>query len=179
MAAVGGAAVVLTGCVGSAPKTFAVQENFGSVATYSRLFDATPAQTCEASRRALLSQGYQLDGADPVRIRGEKLFQPSHDQAVTLHITLVCLPSNVGAVIYANALQTRYELKSASSSTGVSVAGIGSISLPWAADKEALVKVGEETVADPDFYRRLFALIDALDGANAGSTELGDSPLAP
>ena len=91
----------------------------------------------------------------------------------------MCLPSNVGAVIYANALQTRYELKSASSSTGVSVAGIGSISLPWAADKEALVKVGEETVADPDFYRRLFALIDALDGANAGDTELGDSPLAP
>ena len=172
------AGLVAAGCAAPLPAVYR-SESFQRETPFVTWSTREPVGACEVGKRALLSQGYQLDGADPVRIRGEKLFQPSHDQAVTLHITLVCLPSNVGAVIYANALQTRYELKSASSSTGVSVAGIGSISLPWAADKEALVKVGEETVADPDFYRRLFALIDALDGANAGDTELGDSPLAP
>ena len=39
---------------------------------------------------------------------------------------------------------------------------------------DSLVKVGEETVTDPDFYRRLFGLIDALDGANIGSMESVD-----
>jgi len=107
----------------------------------------------------------KLDTANPTRIRGEKFFLPKPDYGMTLNITLVCLPSNVGAAIYANALQTRYELKSAAASTGVSVAGVGSISLPWASDKEALIKVGEETIADPDFYRRLFGLIDSLQGS--------------
>ena len=83
-----------------------------------------------------------------------------------LSISLVCLPSNVGTVIYANARQTRFALKAGSSSAGLSVTGIGSISLPWVADKDSLVKVGEETIADPDFYKRLFALIDSLDGGS-------------
>jgi hypothetical protein len=43
------------------------------------------------------------------------------------------------------------------------VAGMGSISLPWLSEKESLMKVGEETVSDPDFYRRLFQLIEAMD----------------
>ena len=172
------AGLVAAGCAAPLPAVYR-SESFQRETPFVTWSTREPVGACEVGKRALLSQGYQLDGVDPVRIRGEKLFQPSPDQAVTLNITLVCLPSNVGAVIYANALQTRYALKAASSSTGVSVAGIGSISLPWAADKEALVKVGEETVTDPDFYRRLFALVDALDGANAGSTELGDSPLVP
>ena len=172
------AGLLAAGCATPPPAVYRA-ESFQRETPFVTWSTREPAGACEVGKRALLSQGYQLDGADPVRVRGEKLFQPSPEQAVTLNITLVCLPSNVGAVMYANALQTRYALKAASSSTGVSVAGIGSISLPWAADKEALVKVGEETVVDPDFYRRLFALIDVLDGANAGSSELGDSPLAP
>lgn len=64
--------------------------------------------------------------------------------------------------LFANALHTRYELKSSGSSTGLSVAGIGSVSVPWPTDKSTLVKVSEETVADPEFYRRLFVLIENL-----------------
>ena len=50
---------LLTACA-LPPTKLPLQENFGSVATYSRLFDATAAQTCEAARRALLSQGYLI-----------------------------------------------------------------------------------------------------------------------
>ena len=38
-----GATLVMAGCTSTGVKTFGVQENFGSVATYSRLFDAAPA----------------------------------------------------------------------------------------------------------------------------------------
>lgn len=130
-----------------------------------------PAAACELGKRALLSQGYQVDDGNPIRIRGEKFFQPAADRGVTLAITLVCLASNLGSVVYANGLETRYELKSSSSSTALSVAGIGGISLPWSADKEALVKVGEETIADADFYKRLFGLIEGLSSGLAPALE--------
>ncbi len=153
--------LLLAGC--SSPQPVYRTETFEPESPFVNWSTQEPAVACEVGKRALLSQGYRIDSANPTSIRGEKFFQPTADHGITLHITLVCLPSNVGTVLYANALQTRYELKSSSNSTGVSVAGVGSISLPWTAHKEALVKVGEETVADPDFYRRLFALIDALD----------------
>ena len=115
-------------------------------------------------KRALLSQGYQIDDAKPLNIRGDKYFRPSAEQGSTLSITLVCLPSSLGTVIYANALETQYEMKSKGSNAGVSVSALGSVTLPWAADKDTLVKIGEETVTDPAFYQRLFQLIKDLDG---------------
>jgi len=171
------AALAGGGCASKPPSVYQ-SESFQRESPFVTWSTREPAGACELGKRALLSQGYQIDGSDAVRVKGQKMFQPKPDQGVSLDITLVCLPSNVGAVVYANALQTRFALKAASSSTGVSVAGIGSISLPWAADKEAMVKVGEETVTDPDFYRRLFALIDALDGTSVGSADLGSSEAA-
>lgn len=161
LAALAGLAVA--GCASSSRSVYE-GESFATESPYVTWSTREPVAACELGRRALLSQGYQIDNADPQTIRGEKLFQPKYEHSVRLDITLVCLPSNVGAAIYANARQTHFELKSAASNTGLSVTGLGSISLPWAADKESLVKVGEETVVDPDFYRRLFALIDTLEG---------------
>jgi len=124
----------------------------------------TPEGACEIGKRALLSQGYQVGDEKPLAIRGEKYFKPLADQATKLTITLVCLPSSLGAVIYANALETQFQLKSQGTSAGVSVAGLGSLSLPWAVDKDTLVKLGEMTVTSPEFYKRLFDLIKQLDG---------------
>lgn len=156
-------ALILVACSAQPPAVYRT-ETFSTESPYAMWTTRDPTGACELGKRALWSQGYQVDSANPQRVDGQKMFQPQPDQGVTLKITLVCLASNVGAVIYANAMQTRFELKSAPTSTGVSIAGLGSISLPWMAEKEALVKVGEETVIDPDFYRRLFALVDALGG---------------
>lgn len=138
-------------------------EQFAAVSPFEYRTPLTPQESCAAAQRALLSQGYQVDDQKPQTVRGRKLFQPEPGHHMELNITLVCLPIQAGAVVYANALQTRYELKSSSSSAGVSVAGMGSISLPWLSEKESLMKVGEETVSDPDFYHRLFQLIDSMD----------------
>lgn len=138
-------------------------ETFQSDSPFQYYSHRDPDTACEIGKRALLSQGYQVDDGRPRNIRGEKYFRPAADAATQLSITLVCLPSSLGAVVYATGLETQFEMKSKGSSAGVSVAALGSVSLPWAIDKDTLVKVGEETVTAPDFYQRLFDLIKSLD----------------
>jgi len=159
-------ALLLAGCV-STPRHVYQGETFPAETPFQYFSDREPAGACEVGQRALLSQGYQIDGAlmltRTLTVRGDKYFQPTSEQASKLTITLVCLPSSLGSVVYANAMETRFELKSRGSSAGVSVSGIGSLSLPWAADKDTLVKVGEATITAPEFYQRLFELIKTLD----------------
>jgi hypothetical protein len=138
-------------------------ETFQSDSPFQYYSAREPDAACEIGKRALLSQGYHIEEVKPRNIRGEKYFRPRQDEANRLSITLVCLPSSLGAVVYATGLETQFEMKSKGSSAGVSVAALGSLSLPWAIDKDTLVKVGEETVTSPDFYQRLFDLIKSLD----------------
>ena len=139
-------------------------EVFSQETPFQHYSSREPDGACEIGKRALLSHGYQIEGSQARTVRGEKYFQPTSEQVTKLTITLVCLPSSLGAVIYASAMETNFELKSRGSSAGVSVSGFGSLSLPWVADKDTLVKVGEVTITAPEFYQRLFELIKTLDG---------------
>jgi hypothetical protein len=171
-------ALALAACASPPPPAWRA-ETFASDSPFYTRSHLPPAGSCDVGRRALLSQGYEVEATANATMRGSKFFQPQTDHLMQLKITLVCVPDGSGATIYASALQTRYELKSTGTSTGVSVAGFGSISLPLPTDKGSLVKVGEETVADPEFYHRLFALIDILTlGAAAPSSVPGARPLA-
>lgn len=156
--------LMIGACNASKPVRVYQTESFPSDTPFQYYSSREPEGACEIGKRALLSQGYQVESAQPLNIRGEKYFQPTPDQGTKLAITLICLPSSLGAVVYANALETNFELKSRGSSAGVSVSGFGSLSLPWTADKDTLVKTGEATITEPDFYQRLFELIKTLDG---------------
>lgn len=152
--------VLLTAaCASSTPKPAYTAEKFSPDSPFELQLATGPLTACRYGQRALLSQGYQVDSSDVQTIRGTKYFQPKADHQMKLDITLVCLPGADGTTIYASAIQARFEIKASASNTGVSVAGIGSVNLPWSEGKEALVKVGEETVVDPDFYNRLFDLL--------------------
>ena len=158
-------AAVLVGCAStSKPSRVHQGETFTVDTPFVYYSNRDPEGACEIGKRALLSQGYQVEGAQPTNIKGEKYFRPLPTQATRLTITLVCLPSSMGAAVYASAMETSYELKSSGTSAGLSVAGVGSVSMPWAADKDTLVKTGEVTVTAPEFYQRLFELIRTLDG---------------
>ncbi|MBY0455274.1 MAG: DUF2242 domain-containing protein [Burkholderiaceae bacterium] len=151
----------LAGCTVPS-KAFAPQENFGSVATYSRLFDASPNQTCEAARRALLSQGYIVDTTTLALVEGKKNFQPDSESHLQMMIRVVCVPeSNNGKISlgFVSALQDRYTLKKTNSSASLGVGAIGSVSLPFMAGSEAMVKIGSETIASEDFYESFFDLV--------------------
>jgi len=154
--------LTLGGCASKPPQPVYRAERFEVETPFQLQSDLPPLVLCDCAKRALLSQGYEVDASSPQNIRGSKFFQPQNDYQAQLRISLVCVSGKSDSTIFANALQTRYELKSSSNSTGLSVAGLGSISLPWPADKSALVKVGEETINDPEFYKRLFALIELL-----------------
>lgn len=156
-------ALMLGACTATKNSRSYQSETFQSDSPFQYYSNREPDAACEVGKRALLSQGYQVDDAKLRNIRGEKYFRPQVDAANRLSITLVCLPSSLGSVIYATGLETQFEMKSKGSSAGVSVAAFGSVSLPWAIDKDTLVKVGEETVTSPEFYQRLFELIKSLD----------------
>ena len=158
------AAALLSGCSSTkVPRSYQT-EAFPSETPFQSYSSREPEEACEVAKRALLSQGYQVDESKPRNIRGEKYFRPKPDEVSRLSIILVCLPSSLGTVIYASGLETQFEMKSKGSNAGVSVPALGSLSLPWSLDKDTLVKVGEETVTDPEFYKRLFELIRMLDG---------------
>lgn len=157
--------MLLSGCA-SAPKEPQPayrKETFTPHSPFQHEMSLKPEAACLLGQRALLSQGYLIETIAEQNLRATKFFQPESNHQMRLEITLVCMPVGGGTTIFASSVQTRYELKSSSANAGVSVAGVGSISLPFGADsKEAMVKVGEETVADPDFYSRLFDLIRRL-----------------
>lgn len=154
-------AVLLSAC-SSPPKPPAPQEKFGSDQTYSRLFDASPAQTCEASRRALLSQGYVINTARSDLVEGRKNFQPEPESHMQVEIRVVCAPETPDGKVslgFVTALQDRYALKKSNNSASLGVGILGSVSLPFSSGSDAMVKVASETVTAPSFYDSFFDLV--------------------
>ena len=156
-------ALLLAGCGTTTPKLTELSvingEQFEVMSPYAFQTSETKEKVCEAARKTLLSQGYQVDQKDELHVNGEKFFQPTKEHHTKLEVGLVCVQTDEGTIVYANAKQTFFELKASSNSAGLGLAGMGSISLPWSASVDNLVKVGEETVADKSFYRRLFSLL--------------------
>lgn len=149
---------------GDMPKVYQ-NERFQQDETYSRLFDADVSQTCEAGRRALLSQGYVIADASTGKVIGTKRFQPQGEQHVELTFTVVCVPEGADgriATAYASAQQDNYVVKKSSSSTSIGVSAIGSISVPLSAQLDGVVKVGSETIPAGPFYDRFFALMQHM-----------------
>ncbi len=165
------AVTLVTGCgsfggSGSTRRNSVYQnERFSSDETFSRLFDSSVQDTCEAARRALLSQGYVINTALPESISGTKRFQPEGEVHVEISFTVVCVPeggSGKLATAYVSALQDRYNVKRSANSTSLGVSAIGSISVPLSSTSESLVKVASETIPAGQFYDRFFALMQRL-----------------
>ena len=161
-------AAALVGCSGlgkgaSKPDALPkVQEQFGSSATFSRMFDATPRQTCEAARRALLSQDYIVGKADKEAVEGQKNFQPQSDMHVQMNIRVTCVPESADGKLsmgFVSAIQDSYALKMASNSASLGVSMLGSVSVPVAAGHDSMIKIGSETVTSGDFYDSFFDLM--------------------
>jgi Uncharacterized protein conserved in bacteria (DUF2242) len=92
------AVAAIAGCalppgVGRSSPSVYQQERFQADETFSRLFDANVQDTCEAARRALLSQGYVITAARSDAITGVKRFQPEGEVHVEISFHVVCVPS--------------------------------------------------------------------------------------
>ncbi|HEY9064299.1 MAG TPA: DUF2242 domain-containing protein [Burkholderiaceae bacterium] len=161
-AAVGGTVLaLLAACSSPHPPAFQ-REEFQLNETFSRTFDANEAQTCEAARRALLSQGYVVTIANADLVNARKSFQPAPENHVEIEFRVVCTAQRKGSrptLAFVSALQDRYALKKGSNSASVGVGVIGSVSLPFSSTDDSLVKVASETVTSANFYDRFFKLI--------------------
>lgn len=131
-------------------------ETFGAEDTYSRTYPVPPATACEATRRALLGQGYVISEAAPDALKAVKSFQPESDVHTQLNVRATCVEQPGGAIVFVNAVQDRFVLNTTVKSASVGVSMLGSVSLPIGASGANLVRVASKTVQNQDFYRRFF-----------------------
>jgi len=173
--------MVLAGCGSTIPQHVPVQESFGSTETFSRMFDASPAQTCEAARRALLSQGYIAMARTAELIEGSKSFQPDPELNLQMNIRVVCVPETADGQVsigFVTALQDRYTLKKSANSASLGVGALGSVSLPFSSGSDSMVKVGSETIAKSGFYDSFFELVSRYLAQDRDSIAV-PTPVAP
>lgn len=135
------------------------EESFKADSPFKQNYPLPAAKACVAAQLAILSQGYKISLSDNSAIYAQKDFQPDDDINVTIELNVVCKEYQGGSIVFANAVQTKYELKKSRQSTSLGIPSVGSISLPMGKTTESLVKIGGETVSDPLFYRRFFALV--------------------
>ncbi|QGA49371.1 DUF2242 domain-containing protein [Pseudomonas brassicacearum] len=160
-----GLALVLAVAAGCSSKKTAIyeHENFDDSGTFSRTYPVSDATTCEAGRRALLSQGYIITSSDPKLVSGHKSFQQTGDTHMEISFNLVCAEDGGAghrATMFANALQDRYALKKINNSASLGVGVLGSVSMPIGSSDDSMVKVASETVSAAKFYERFFALVE-------------------
>ncbi|WOP16886.1 DUF2242 domain-containing protein [Ottowia sp. SB7-C50] len=156
----------LVACTGLSPQPTALldyqPETFDGSA-YVHHFAAAPSRTCEAARRALLSQGYVVHPAQADQVSGRKYFQPSAAHHVQLEFRVVCAAeagAATGTVAFVSGLQDQYVVRKVKESASLGVGGIGSLSLPVEGSMDSMVKIASETVTDKVLYQRFFDLVD-------------------
>jgi hypothetical protein len=137
---------------------------------HAHSFPGSAPATCEAARRALLSQGYVISEGKNALVKGNKNFQPDNDNHVQIQFNVVCAPDSKGSnstTAFANAVRDRYSLKKSSNSASLGVGVLGSVSLPIGFTDDALVKVASETIQTKKFYQQFFDLVERyLDDAS-------------
>ncbi|SQF97640.1 putative lipoprotein [Paucimonas lemoignei] len=158
-------AIALLAISGCAAKKTAVyeHENFDDAGTFSRNYPVSDSASCEAARRALLSQGYIITSSDPKMISGHKSFQQTGETHMEISFNVVCAAdgsADNGSTMFANALQDRYALKKTNNSASLGVGVLGSLSMPIGSTDDSMVKVASETVASDKFYDRFFILVE-------------------
>jgi hypothetical protein len=158
-------ALVMAGAAGCSSDKAAIyeHENFSDSGTFSRSYPVSDAASCEAARRALLSQGYIITSADPKLVSGHKSFQQTGDTHMEISFSVVCAEdgsASHNATMFANALQDRYALKKTNNSASLGVGVLGSVSMPIGSSDDSMVKVASETVSSAKFYERFFALVE-------------------
>lgn len=148
--------LILVACGG--PEVYR-EEAFQTESPYKIQLSVPVREACEAAQLALLSQGYRLELEQPQAIKARKDFQPESDITASIEFHVVCKARPTGSIMFANAVQTSYELKKSRQSTSISIPSAGALSLPFGKTTESLVKIAEETIANEDFYARYFALV--------------------
>ena len=157
---------LLSGCMALQPNANASpndNEEFISGNAYSHSFAGSGAATCEAARRALLSQGYIVTESTGTQVTGNKKFQRDRNSHAQIDFSVVCAPNSEGSnstTAFANAVRQSFSLKKSSTSASVGVGVLGSLSMPVGSSDESMVKIGAETIGSEKFYAQFFERVE-------------------
>ncbi|WP_233272743.1 DUF2242 domain-containing protein [Paraburkholderia acidisoli] len=160
-AALAAVAVALAACSSAKPKFQEDQLLSNGPNQFSRSFAYGSADACEASRRALLSQGYMTTMTHNDTVDANKNFQPTVDQHIVVEVHVVCTAGDAtnSSMVYVNAIQNGYALKKSDTSASVGLSILGSVSLPIRSNSDEMVKISSETIQSGSFYTRFFELV--------------------
>lgn len=170
--------LAIAGCSTTPPNVYK-EEKFDSTDIYSRRFGVSSTVACEAVRRTLLSQGYVIGPVTANQINGTKSFQPRSDAHVQIAFRVVCTDDDAKgdkSSIYVNALEDRYALKKVNNVASLGVGVLGSVSVPFSASDDSLVKVASETISAEGFYARFFDVVERF--LDSG-TDPEEEPIEP
>lgn len=154
-------ATALSACSSTTPAFQDDQLLSNAPSPFSRGFNYASTDACEASRRALLSQGYMTTMTRNDTVDATKNFQPTIDQHIVVEVHVVCTPADATntSMVYVNAVQNGYALKKSATSASVGLSILGSVSLPIHSNSDEMVKVSSETIQSDAFYTRFFGLV--------------------
>ena len=152
----------LAACTTTPRVAIEAHETFDSTSTHSRVYASAETVTCEAARRALLSQGYVIQLASREQVRAKKNFQPKADVHVEVefHVTCVRDQEQERTIAFVNAVQDSFVIKKTSNAASVGVPAIGSLSLPFLGSDESMVRIASLTITNADFYDRFFLMLE-------------------
>lgn len=151
----------LSGCSSSPTVPFYSSDSFGSDSPYQKHVPDGAAAACSAAERTLLGDGYIIDGdSSKGSFKGRKAYRIDGNRSSFIEMNIVCLSDSTGSTIYANGVNSTYDLKKASSSASVGVSILGSVSLPIGQTVDSMVKVANETITDRVFYQRFFESVE-------------------
>jgi hypothetical protein len=155
-------------------------QGFDSNRFYEHSYATSPARTCEAARRALLSQGYTMDDVQPgkIAIAGHKYFQADPTHHVALKFSAECdargKDATGGTTVFASGEEDQYGLqRGASASASLNVSPFGSLSMPLPSGIDQMVEMASETVTDPAWYQGVFDLTHEF----LASGEIPENPI--
>lgn len=161
-----GAALLMAGCASKSVDL--AHEAFDDTTTFTRNYAAGPEKSCEAARRALLSQAYIITSASPQALTARKHFQQDREQHYEIEFNITCVPDRAGSsTVFANAVQQLYTLRKTNTSASVGVSVLGTLSMPIGSSDDSLVKIGSLTLTKPGLYDRFFGLLEDYLMANA------------
>ena len=153
-------AVVTSGC--ASKKHDIARDSIRADAPFSKTFAGSGETVCWSVKRAMLSQGYMLErSADNGVLTGSRDFQPEPKLNVTVHLQTTCADNRDGtSVVFVTAMREDSQLQKMKQSTSMGV-GPATLTMP-SGSAQVLGTVRRETIHDPSFYDRFFAVVQGL-----------------
>lgn len=155
------AAFVVTGCAST--KDIQRKETFSAATPFSTKIPLPSKVVCWSVKRAFLAQGYMLDRAtaESATLTGVKEFQSDDETNVTLRLQTSCADnSNDTTTVYATAMKEVNQVQEEKQHRALGV-GWATVTVP-AGSAKVLRPISRETVNEPAFYQRFYALVTKL-----------------